>query len=153
MSYWNQRALMLSEIQLGNLFYLPTVKTVMITGIHLTGEIQAADCISGEIINGRTFKDLTAIELPGGSNVDLLDYLLKDTEFEKGRNETYNMPIGKMEVILMRDMESWPKWKMYIKDDPAPPKVFEYVHELQNNFLQLTRSRINFLNNKLSENN
>lgn len=145
MSYWKHREIKLSEIQLGNLFYVPTVRTVIISGIHMSGAVQIADFYSGEIIQQNyTVKNLKPIDLPNGANIVLLEDYLKNTLFKKTGTNRFEMPFEDSKIIIDRDMLSWPEWNIYSVKNQGEKnkKKVTYVHELQNHFTFLTNARL-----------
>lgn len=145
MSIWNYRDIKLHEVQLGNLFYVPTVNTVIITAVNINGIIQVADYYSGNVHDKLyRLKDLSPIDLPPGSNISLLDSYLKFTNFRKHKNEQFIEHDNNETIVLERTMECYPKWKIHDKSKGSfsKGKEVEYIHELQNHYTILTGRKL-----------
>ncbi|HRO18519.1 MAG TPA: hypothetical protein PLU07_10030 [Ferruginibacter sp.] len=145
MGYWDHREILLHEVQLGNNFYIHTVRTVIVTGLHISGKVQVADFFSGEIINQDiTFKNLIPIDLPKGANISLLEGDLKSTVFKKVGLAKFIAKFDDLKVIIERDFSVYPKWRMTLVDDEGviDEDVVEFYHELQNTYTRFTKKRL-----------
>lgn len=145
MSYWDHREILLNEVQLGNNFYIHTVRTVIVTGVHISGKVQVADFYSGEIINQDfNFKNLIPITLPEGANISLLESSLKNTVFKKVGAQNFQAKFDEHKVIIERDFSVYPKWRMVLVQDGEVinEEVVEFYHEMQNTYTRFTKKRL-----------
>lgn len=155
MSYWDHREILLQEIQTGNLFYVDTLRTVIITAIHINGFVQVADYLSNEVSEKPySIKKLSPIDLPGGANISLLKAYLKHTKFKADGYERFVADFEDYKIILERGLSSWPNFGMYKREKKKnkKEKTIEFMHELQNHYTLLSEQRLVINSGNLIEN-
>ena len=138
----NNVPLLLSEICIGNLFIYEN-KQINITGIHISGRIEAAFTDTKIVFEIDDYKLINPIELPINNTI-LLSLKLRDTEFVCKRDGLYIMNFNGSDIVLLLNvLEN--NWSItYNSEDFVLLMPLYYIHELQNAFYIITSKRMMF---------